>query len=440
MPPRSDVQIARFLVRNVLLALAFSLLYLLCYERFLNQFFDYLGFPFYKKDVFFLFISLFIVILPLFFYRGFISLSSYISIFIYIILYIPTILTFAVGSSLPMHQILLIQVIFLGGMCIFFLADTIQFSLKVRISLLRIEYVLFATILSCLYIIWVYRGNLQFVGIEDVYVQRLSNEGIGSDVISRYLIVWLATVFAPLCIIYGILNSKGLYLIIGIVACIVVYMAYAPKWVIMLPFILGALSFVFRNGRHEHMYNILIIMLALPMLIIILVSPEPDNGFFLFSSIFLMRTVGQGGSLNLVYHDFFSNHPQTYYSHINIVNKITGAYPYKDLQIGQVVGQNIWSEEMNSNANFWATDGFAAMGLTGLALSSLLLFFLLLLLNASSKRYNKQFLIMAFIPFLLFLLNTSLFSTMWTGGGIFLLLFMLLSRNEPAFLNKENRV
>ena len=55
--------------------------------------------------------------------------------------------------------------------------------------------------------------------------------------------------------------------------------------------------------------------------------------------------------------DFFetTGQPHTYYSHINIVNALTGMYPYKDS-----IGRAVMDRDSNANGNFWLMDGIAA--------------------------------------------------------------------------------
>jgi len=138
----------------------------------------------------------------------------------------------------------------------------------------------------------------------------------------------------------------------------------------------------------------------------------------------MWRIAGNGGYITMWYHDFFSTNPYTYYSHINFINAVTGAYPY-DVQLGQVVGGEYWGD-MNANANFWATDGIAAMGFWGVATITFLLFFTLVFFNSITKKINPLFVLLLTIPFIYSLLNVSLFSTLLTGGGFLVLLFFII--------------
>src|SRR5690606_22155438 len=111
------------------------------------------------------------------------------------------------------------------------------------------------------------------------------------------------------------------------------------------------------------------------------------------NSVLISRTIGNGGLLTFWYDDFFQNNPYTYYSHINFVNLISQSYPY-DRELGLLIGRAYWHEKMNANANFWATDGIAAMGILGTFLANIIMAVILFLLDFVSKNKDKLFIIL----------------------------------------------
>jgi hypothetical protein len=408
------------------------------YVFFLNRFFDYAGFVLYDKNLLFIAFSFIISVVPIIFYREYKAISSIFSVFIYLLVYVPTILTFALGLNLPVSRIIHIQFVFCSMMCLFFIADRFvlvhNFDNK-KFAFISARIFLILTIVSVLYVLYIYRGNLAFVSIRSVYEHRFANKIIGTDIISRYLMSWLSTFFIPVCLIYGIVNKKRSYFIAGTIACIVIYMATAAKGTLLLPVFLTGLYFLFSRFDINQIYSSLALLLSLSMIALLLLFPQPGSLVFYISSLFMWRIVGCGGHLNLWYYDYFSNHPLTHYSHIGPINFFTKSYPYGNLDLGQVVGRFYWSEDMNANANFWATDGIAAYGLTGVVIVSIVLLFVMVLLNTITKKFDRKFILLLFIPFLSTLLNTSLFSTMWSGGGIFIIIFLLFCKKE--FYAKE---
>lgn len=423
-----------FYFRNILLILFFSVGYIISYHLYLNFYFDYTGFALYKRPPLFIIISIIISIIPILFYRGIYVISSFISVFIYIILYIPLILTFALGCDETLTNIFFIQINFMFGMCCFFLVDRVNIKKKINVSLkfISFRFILLLTFCSTLFIAIKYSSNLKIVSFGDqVYKQRSENSDLGSDLLTRYTLMWLEGFLIPVCLAYGLMMKKHLYFIIGSLSCIVIYAAIAAKGTILLPFIYTAFYILFSKKRVNNFFPIFILSLT-SLIIVLLIFTKPDSISFLISSILLARTVGNGGMLTMWYYNFFLIHPHTYFSHINVVNAIANIYPYGNQSLGQVVGRYYWSDDLNANANFWATDGIASVGLWGIGLISIIVSIFFIIVNTITKGYDRLFLILLFIPFVGSLLNTSLFSSLWSGGTIFLLCFL--------FLNNKRRI
>jgi hypothetical protein len=148
------------------------------------------------------------------------------------------------------------------------------------------------------------------------------------------------------------------------------------------------------------------------------------------SSILMMRTVANGGLLAMQYFEFFSMNPQTNYTHINVVNALTGAYPYPGTGLGHVIGRYFYGYEMNANASFWATDGIAAAGLYGVLLATVGCSLVFVALNTFTRRYEPLYVVLCLLPFSVSLLNTSLFSSLWSGGALLLLVFFMIDRGR----------
>ncbi|QIL39214.1 hypothetical protein G7074_07955 [Pedobacter sp. HDW13] len=283
------------------------------------------------------------------------------------------------------------------------------------------------------YIAFIFRNNLNFASYEDVYLQRSSTEGIGTDVFTGYLSTWLANVMIPICAAYGLFAKKKWYFIASISGALICYMSKADKSIFLFPVFILALYYFLKNSNLKNSFSSIGIALSSIMTFTLVV---PTNIFFI--AIFWMRTLGTGGILTNFYQKFFMDHPLTYYSHVRIINAITGAYPYGDLAVGQVVGKEYWSDDMNANANFWAIDGIASLGEAGIIIASLLLFCIFLLFNRICAGYNKLFIICILIPYITILLNQSLFSSLVTGGGFWILIILLFKStiNNP-YINEN---
>lgn len=419
---------------NVALAMLFVAVYAWAYVAFLNFYFAYVGFDLFHRSAGFVATSVAIAVLPVLCYRGLRAISSVHAVLIYLALYIPVIMTFALGATLPLHEITLVQLTFMAGMAMIFLSDVIvirnPLDLELGFDLMPI--VLCLTSVAVLYMVVVYRGNMKFVGFgEELYDQRAANESLGAGIVTRYLSSWLSTVLVPLCLAYGLTARRHWYTIVGTAACLISYMAAANKIIILLPFVFVGFYLTFR-GRLRWLYPVTAVGLSTLIAVLLVVASETRRLVFVATSILLYRTIGNGGQITMAYYDFFSFHPQTDYSHVSGLKLLSSPYPYGDLPIGQVIGQHFWNPFMNANANFWATDGIAAMGLTGVIIISLVCAALFMAMNALTSRHDPLFVALCFLPFLITLLNQSLFSSFWSGGAFFLMLFLVLSRRIAA--------
>ncbi len=431
----------RPLLGHIVLAALVSAVYLYCYIVFLNPFFEYAGFALYRREPGFLALALVFAILPVLLYTGVRQLSSILAAFVYVMLYIPIILTFAIGSAQPTNHIVLVQIVFMVGMALIFLVDRVAienpFNFEIDVDLFR--WLLALTAAATAYMLFVYRGNLRLVSFDAaVYELRSANADLGAGMLTRYLSSWLSNVMVPLCLAYGLFARRYIYFLLGSAACVILYMATAAKIMILLPVVYLAFYVVFSSGRIYSFYPLL--AGGLSVFIAAMTALGSLGGLsFIIASIFLNRTIGSGGQVTVAYYDFFSFFPQTNFSHINLVQMVTGAYPYAGRGVGQVVGQYVYDPLMNANANFWATDGIAALGLVGVLVASVAFAAVLAVMNTLTREVNPLFVLLCFVPFITQILNTSLFSSLWSGGGFFVLLFFVLHGRKQVAPRSERR-
>jgi hypothetical protein len=410
-------------VSHLIIASLYSYLFYRGYLDFLYPTFEYMGYEIIKNrvnDDFLFFLSLIISIIPIIFFKGINQISSFLCVFIYYILYVPIIITYFFDLEGSNLYLIYQQLLFMAGMILLILADRIKIKKSIvinsNINIFKILFII--TIIVVFYIVLFYNKNLKFVSFEDVYEQRASNQDFGKSNLLGYFFAWLSNALIPLLLAYGLFSKKLFFFMIGTLASVIVYMSTAAKSVLTFPIVIFVIYFSLK--RKNLNLSLPFIGVIFSFIFIIIINLE----FNVLSSLFMMRTVGNGGSLTKHYHDFFIDNPKTYYSHINIINYFTRSYPYNEDALGQVVGKEYWSDDMNANANFWATDGIAALGDFGILFSSFLLFIIFIIFNNISRNYNKLFLILILIPYLFSILNTSLFSSILTGGAFIVFFFL----------------
>jgi hypothetical protein len=204
----------RRIVVNSVLAAAFCGVYAWCYLAFLNPYFDYVGYDVYPKEATFWVASVAIAVAPIGFFRGVRAVSSAIAVFVYLLLYVPVVLTFAFASDRPLAEIATVQVTFMIAMTILFLADIIVIRNPLRNwnRLDLMPWLLGLTVGASAYLLWAYRGSLGFPSFgEDLYLMRAENSVLGASLPRRYLSSWLANFLIPLCLSYGLIARRVVY-------------------------------------------------------------------------------------------------------------------------------------------------------------------------------------------------------------------------------------
>jgi hypothetical protein len=266
----------------------------------------------------------------------------------------------------------------------------------------------------------------------DVYDFRLASTALLERSAVEYAVMLLSGSINPFIMAWGIINKKIAIFLIGALGQVFLYSTEANKS-ILLSILLILLFYFILRGKPIYFGLKLVwgtfVFLACLMLINIILGPEFGSLFNMLSSIVFMRTFGMTGLLSGQYHDFFQNHPLTYYSHIKGVNLFL-QYPYQKplgLEVGYYYSGNL---DLNENAHFWATDGLAALGLTGIILVSLLCFMLFWLSDSLLVRHKPVFAALAISYAALNISNASLFTSLLSGGlGCSILLLYLLPPN-----------
>ena len=409
-----------------------TILYLLtfyyAYTDFLSPSFDYIGFEYNDKGFFEVLFAFLIVFIPCLFYKEG-KISSFIAIFIYVLLYIPIIFCFTFIPKEITFNNYEVQFSIFIGMNLLFIVERFKIQNTIRLNSLLFSprFILFLTFLFSGLIMVIFRDNLKIVSFEDVYDLRENSTKVsGNNIFIDYISLWMLNFFMPACYAYGILYKKKIYIIAGSLIAVVLYAAVAAKIAILFPLVYLFFAYLNRKDKLKNFYTLLVYSISgLIIFSITLLNIFPKNAnIFMLNSVLLARTVANGGMLTYWYFQFFQDHPYTYYSHINIVNAITHTYPYDD-SLGNVVGGNFWAVKMNANANLWATDGIAAAGVMGILFVNLILSYVLYILNYATANNNKLFVILLFLPFISMFLNTSIFTSLLSRGVFLSVLFLL---------------
>lgn len=412
---------------NILWAGGYILFYDYIYRYYMYETFDYMGVEYNPMNLGKYFLFFIVASFPLMAYRGFNSLAAGFSLLTYVLAYIPCIHALYVSNQLAWEIIFIYSCVFFVCMSSFFLTDKLYFLKKVysqktgrRLPFGFIESV---TLLVVVLLLGVNIDRLQMVNLfteSDTLYDLRAEFGDDRARWMKYLIQWLTTAFFPLLLICYLKNRS--YLKYGMVMAgyLIVFMMDMQKITFFLPFVLTLVYFLPGKNRTGFLYYFHSGLIGALIGISYLLYVYRDNLFvFALSGIFILRTQCISGLLFTLYIHFFENHPYTYYTHVNIVNWLTEAYPYTDV-LGRAVSQG----GMNANATFWITDGLAAMGWSGIIVISIIFIFFKSTLNSIECRYDRYDCFIIFLPAVSMMLNASLFTAVLSCG--FLVLYLIL--------------
>lgn len=430
---------ANNLIGRLLCGLIYVLIYDFMYKNFVFQLFYYMGrLDYVEMNLISKILWIILSVLPMVVYNGLKSVSSFFSFFIYIFIYIPFIHALFVSNGISWQILSLYIIVFCCFILLFLQSGKKRLffnDLELR-PLLSIKFIEVITLIISITFLIIRSDSMHFVNIftqmEELYELRSQNSDIG---FVAYLQGWLSGAFYPFLLVCYMKQRNYLKISLIFIGYILLFMADMQKLTFVLPFILISL-YILLVRKRDIICNKMhaFIIFSLVAFSLILFFAQDDELLFTLGSILLLRTVCVAGWLTQFYIHFFNENPYTYYSHINIVNFITGQYPYS-MSLGQTVAYGT----QNANANFILTDGVAACGVIGVFVISILFLFFLDFINAISYRYNKIDLFVVFLPSLSYILNTSLF-TVLLSKGLIILLFLIISTKNPLVVDVENKI
>lgn len=282
-----------------------------------------------------------------------------------------------------------------------------------------------------LYVLYVFRGNISISSPEEVYDKRFAADYIIGGGLVVYAIANLAGSINPFLLALGMAERRVYFIGLAVASNILLFSTVALRAHLVNMIFCVGLFLLFRM-KLTNERRIALIMAA-PLVLCMLFAPfmpyygVENSAMDQIISLVVFRTLEMPGILYGCYLDFFSIFPQTYYSHIRPVGLII-PYPYGMLQLGQVVGDYIAPqsglETLNVNASFLATDGIAAIGLAGVVAISALVGLIIRFIGQLVTAIDPRIVMVALLPVITNLSNSSLFTTALTGGGIISVLIL----------------
>ncbi|MER9890675.1 hypothetical protein NKJ40_01000 [Mesorhizobium sp. M0119] len=409
--------------------------------------FYYLGFPYVdnpdRMTLAYCIVGVFAFIMP-------ISIAKYSDFFcwmLYLTIFVPSILVVAMQGYISFDAPSLMLSLAASFFLIIYIPKLIQFksySLIRQVSANAFFFVFFSVYLAAIvFYIGTYRGMMSFSGMRELYEQRARFGDTQTSTLALYLTGWLSNAMNPYLIAVGLFDRTRRWAIaVGAAGQVVVFMAFAGK--IMLVIIVVTFGFYFfalAKGRISTP-RLAFGFAALTFVVLGLLAAthyQPGETMLDIVTLIYIRTLGIQGAMTGVYADVFSSSTLTYWSHANILNLIVD-YPYK-APLGYVVGARlVGGTGFNANSHFWATDGIAAYGMMGVVIIGIVVGVLLSLANKVVTPDRLPFAATVSIPFIMAMGNTSLFTSLVTGGGLIMVLMIAYGAPPPRMPRKPWRL
>lgn len=427
-------------IRSLALAIGYVIVYDYVYKEFVNFYFSYaLDSEYHTLDGFQYAYYVLITSFPFFFFKGTKTLAGAFSLFTYMLAYVPIVNAILVYPFPTMVRVSYSLMFFLC-MSLFFLTDRmylLRYLFVNKHQLLPFRYISIFTFFGMAILLLVNISQLSFVNFfadkAELYEARADK-----DIKLVYLMCWLRGCFLPLVVIMSFIKHDYIKLMLAVFSFILIFMLDKQKLTFVFPFVLLFLFFVIKkvgNSFTKYFHSYLMLTISFFSFVVVFycshagVTFETNPILFGIVSMFIMRTICIGGMETQRYLDFFvvQDNPFTYYGHVNIVNAITGVYPYSE-SVGQVVA----GDGGNSNATFWLMDGVAAYGLLGIFIVSIIFIIFKSIMNSVDVRCSVPILVCISLQGISLMMNVSLFTSINTSG-LLVLFFVLLFIDTKDF-------
>ncbi len=408
---------------TVLLGLLYSILYDYTYAIIIATDFAYDGHRYIETSILNYTVYCILAVLPLLFYKGLVGISAAYSFFAYIFMYVPSLHTLFFQYE-KTFLVLSYTFVFVVSMVMFFRTDHASQNTLQKKNNIQFRWLEIVSYFLILIVLLLNFHNIQWVNFftdrSSLYELREDLE-FGGGAIGKYLFCWVRNVFVPVLLVTYVTKRKLIKCSMVFFVYIILYMIDKQKITIVLPFVIVIFYELIKLSPervYKYFHTFIISCMVLASAFCIFIKDLGEIGYGI-AVLFVYRTQCIAGIQTRRYIDFFDfdKHEYTYFSHISIVNKIFGNYPYKES-----LGYTVSYGGGNSNASFWSMDGIAAGG----PLACLLISILFVVIKKELTRHCDSNYLIAYmviiLPTVAYFTNVSLFTSLFTGGIMLLII------------------
>jgi len=429
-------------VKVLIAAAIYILVYIAMYILFVEPIYDYFGLGL-REDLS-VFEGVFLVILawlpsfllPLRLRKP----SDFLVSLQYLLIYVPAVWV-AFNASLPrLEKAIAWQLI-----AVMLVAIVLQLAanrwlriLPLRIHRLQrplfISFLLVICLLGLGYVAVLLGHNFQLVSLERIY--DLRNESAqtlvdAGSAIAGYIFNWLTGAILPFVMALALMRRSWLLGAIAVAGYIFLYGVWGSKATLLAPMAIMAFFWLFRDSRRllpRQLIGGFCVMLLLPIILTTMDKQARDFPMGWLISLVHQRTFSSSALLITQYFSFFQTHSHTHGSHIGLVGLFVN-YPF-DQGVPTTVGLSMYGSPVTANVNYWAQDGISSFGLWGIVSIAVLASFVFWVLDCVAYGLDPRFTTLCVAFAAMNLSDTSLFTTLLTGGmGIIMMSFAFSPRS-----------
>lgn len=423
---------------NIIIAAIYAFFYYFVYQEYILVVWGhfYTDRPAYPLNALDFSIYLALSCVPFILYKGVRTVASALTLFVYLFVYIPfvnALMIYDFPHSIKVGYLVVFSLL----MCSFFVTDRIylfRWMFIPKRKLLPIRFLEYITLLLFIILVVINVGQLKFVNFfvnaEDLYLFREDVDNVSAI----YVLCWLRAAFFPLLIVYYLNNHHIKKYMLCIFAYIIIFMLDKQKLTIIFPIAITVIFYISRKYKDKFKLYFHLSLIAIFVIIPILVISFQENPIVsIIAMTIVMRIQCIAGLQMEHYISFFEleNNPYTLYGHINIVNKLTGVYPYTES-----IGKTINTDGSDSNATFLLMDGVAACGILGCFLIGIAFIIVKSMINSWDRKCDIPLCVSLLLFSIQSMLNVSLFTTVFTHGiFIFVVIFYFFNLDGLSRLN-----
>ena len=353
--------------------------------------------------------------------------SSLVLIIIYIFVCLPAVVAILGFEKIPTNKYYLLLLVLTLGFSLSCLLTKgfkrYSFDSAREYSKKFIPFLIFLWVISFGVLLYTSASLMNFAGLDSIYEQR--EIGAAKNLFEGYIQTYFGYVISPALVVIGMHRKNYLYVGLGFIGALVLYLITAEKAVITYPVFI--IAFFYILNIKANCYNTAVfIMLLFSLFLFFAVNFYERNEAAAFVAWYLgIRTLLIPGAFIVHYADYFSETGYTYLTHVSGISSFINipAQYLTDARwpsLGLLVGEDYLNiPTLNANANFMASDGLASYGVVGLFISLMLFAIFLIVLDKATQGIKNSIGLPILLPIALTLTNGSLFTVLVSFGGLF---------------------